>query len=178
VPRSWSTPLASTRGRRDDAWLGEAYGSNAMKRRSRTRRLFKWAGTVGCALIAVVWVLSHSGYAVGHFQPRGSVLLLDGRICQPRAGVMPSFFVGREGWHVFRKGELIPALDDLSVPLWLPMLLVLVPTAMLWWGDIGSWWANRRRMPTGHCSRCGYDLTGNVSGRCPECGERLETGGR
>jgi hypothetical protein len=23
------------------------------------------------------------------------------------------------------------------------------------------------------CTRCGYDLTGNLSGRCPECGERI-----
>ncbi len=27
----------------------------------------------------------------------------------------------------------------------------------------------RGRIPPGHC-RCGYDLTGNVSGTCPECG--------
>lgn len=25
-----------------------------------------------------------------------------------------------------------------------------------------------------HCGRCGYDLTGNVSGTCPECGWRIE----
>jgi hypothetical protein len=29
----------------------------------------------------------------------------------------------------------------------------------------------RRRQQTGQCARCGYDLTGNVSGVCPECGE-------
>jgi hypothetical protein len=23
----------------------------------------------------------------------------------------------------------------------------------------------------GHCQNCGYNLTGNVSGRCPECGK-------
>jgi hypothetical protein len=27
----------------------------------------------------------------------------------------------------------------------------------------------------GQCQRCGYDLTGNVSGRCPECGDRIES---
>jgi len=31
----------------------------------------------------------------------------------------------------------------------------------------------------GHCRRCGYDLTGNVSGRCPECGTDVpRDGGR
>ena len=32
------------------------------------------------------------------------------------------------------------------------------------------WWRARRAAP-GHCQRCGYDLTGNQSGVCPECGE-------
>jgi hypothetical protein len=27
-----------------------------------------------------------------------------------------------------------------------------------------------RRIEQGLCVRCGYDLTGNVSGACPECG--------
>jgi hypothetical protein len=25
--------------------------------------------------------------------------------------------------------------------------------------------------PQGHCAKCGYNLTGNLSGRCPECNE-------
>jgi predicted Zn-ribbon and HTH transcriptional regulator len=25
------------------------------------------------------------------------------------------------------------------------------------------------RIPTGHCTKCGYDLTGVRTGRCPEC---------
>ena len=29
----------------------------------------------------------------------------------------------------------------------------------------------RRRIDVGCCGRCGYDLRGNVAGRCPECGE-------
>ena len=31
---------------------------------------------------------------------------------------------------------------------------------------------NRRRKK-GLCIKCGYDLTGNVSGICPECGEKI-----
>ena len=30
--------------------------------------------------------------------------------------------------------------------------------------------AERRRRKRRLCTRCGYDLYGNVSGRCPECG--------
>jgi len=51
---------------------------------------------------------------------------------------------------------------DLILPLWIPFLVVAVPTTYLWWTD--------RRIPPGHCQNCGYNLTGNVSGVCPECG--------
>ena len=31
-----------------------------------------------------------------------------------------------------------------------------------------------RELPSGQCRACSYDLTGNVSGVCPECGTPLE----
>lgn len=31
----------------------------------------------------------------------------------------------------------------------------------------------RHRVKPGHCSKCGYDLTGNISGVCPECGTTI-----
>lgn len=31
----------------------------------------------------------------------------------------------------------------------------------------------KRKSPADHCKSCGYNLTGNVSGRCPECGKAL-----
>ena len=34
-------------------------------------------------------------------------------------------------------------------------------------------WAERRSR--GLCGRCGYDLTGNVSGVCPECGTAVSS---
>ncbi len=33
-----------------------------------------------------------------------------------------------------------------------------------------------RQYREGACQECGYDLTGNVSGRCPECGTQTSTG--
>ena len=32
-----------------------------------------------------------------------------------------------------------------------------------------------RNVPPGCCRRCAYDLRGNVSGRCPECGASART---
>ena len=52
----------------------------------------------------------------------------------------------------------------LSFPLWIPLVLGLIPLAY-------GWFRSRRRNGR-HC-HCGYDLTGNVSGRCPECGKPL-----
>jgi hypothetical protein len=47
----------------------------------------------------------------------------------------------------------------------LPFLLaLLIPTGVLWW--LGP-----QHFPPGCCKTCGYNLTGNVSGRCPECGK-------
>lgn len=33
--------------------------------------------------------------------------------------------------------------------------------------------SSRPPRPFGTCFQCGYDLTGNTSGRCPECGRSL-----
>jgi hypothetical protein len=36
-----------------------------------------------------------------------------------------------------------------------------------------SWRQRSQRRVLGHCLTCGYDLTANVSGTCPECGTRI-----
>jgi hypothetical protein len=50
-----------------------------------------------------------------------------------------------------------------TFPLWLPALAAAIPAALLWR-------AGRRRVP-GACGGCGYDLSGNTCGPCPECGK-------
>ena len=46
------------------------------------------------------------------------------------------------------------------------MLLIGMPMLFSWYR------AYHRRPLPGHC-RCGYNLTGNVSGTCPECGQSV-----
>jgi hypothetical protein len=49
------------------------------------------------------------------------------------------------------------------VPFWLLVIVSAAPGLVLLWH-------HRRQRAPGSCRRCGYDLTGNVSGICPECG--------
>ena len=51
------------------------------------------------------------------------------------------------------------------IPLWLLFLPCAVSTVALW--------RRGRKPPPNHCLHCCYNLTGNVSGRCPECGEAI-----
>jgi hypothetical protein len=53
------------------------------------------------------------------------------------------------------------------IPCWLLLGIAAIPTALLWW-------RRRRRYSPGHCRECGYNLTGNTSGRCPECGSPIQ----
>ena len=40
-------------------------------------------------------------------------------------------------------------------------------------GILGIIYNRKPPMPPGHCTKCGYNLTGNVSGRCSECGTAI-----
>jgi hypothetical protein len=63
--------------------------------------------------------------------------------------------------------DLVLFVRSFRMPLWLPLLLLLAtPTAAVIRGPI----RRCRRRRKGCCVRCGYDLTGNVTGVCPECG--------
>lgn len=57
---------------------------------------------------------------------------------------------------------------NFTLPLW---LIVIAFVAL---GAIMLVVACRRR-PPGHCTHCSYNLTGNESGVCPECGHDVMT---
>ncbi len=160
-----------------------------MRRHSRTRRVLKWVGLVGCVVTVLVfaatWVWSArffwwagpdvrridtypgnlryvSIYDLKESQsfPRADQGLSITHVLPPQRNMRnlarwPTltsryhFATGTSGWTVL-------------VPLWFVFLMFAAPTAILWYRD--------RRPPKGHCQACGYDLTGNVTGVCPECG--------
>ncbi|MFH1746135.1 MAG: hypothetical protein ABIG44_03720 [Planctomycetota bacterium] len=139
-------------------------------RRRRARRLLKWVGTALCGLCVLAWAVgllrplhyvagTHS-YALGW----GSIRILAHRTHVPEDA---------RGWGLQEPDDNRPHVwltvinhkvsVGVVVPLWMPFVTLAAPTAFLWWRD-------RRRIPPGHCRKCGYNLTGNVSGVCPECG--------
>jgi hypothetical protein len=156
-----------------------------MRRPSRIRRWFKWIGTTVCVLLLVMWV-----YSVW-----GSVF----RVCRVRNAECTVELTAQNLWFIWvdsgvprqtewifrwrhplalrlwlphasgggmsRNGKNI-GFRTFNVPLWIPILLIAIPTLFLFWRD-------HQLNPTGHCQKCGYNLTGNVSGICPECGEKI-----
>jgi hypothetical protein len=76
-------------------------------------------------------------------------------------------------WHVdrhLRPPRWLPGprrAGNWVIPLWILFLIAALPPSLLWLLD--------RRIPPHCCQHCGYDLTGNTSGVCPECG--LKTNG-
>ena len=145
-----------------------------MRRRSRLLRTAKWGGVPLFALLAMGYVAS-TRLSFGVYCPPYFVLSADSgcmkimwRVDDP--ATRPPWDGRRRWWFQKNVASLNwlggfrtnPGLiEAVLLPLWIPPLIVAIPTAFLWWRD--------RPPPPGHCP-CGYDLRGNVSGTCPECG--------
>ena len=146
--------------------------------RYRPRRALKWAGTVACLLILAGFLTTLRWPYIAMNFPRTSVGLSDGSfyvewglMLEP-AGSPPFEVYPSQGWVSLSDYALIARWGSAgpvrfaTCPLWIPFVLLGIPAAILWRLD-------RRRSTAGAC-RCGYDLTGNTSGRCPECGQLVE----
>ena len=69
------------------------------------------------------------------------------------------------GWSASRSASITDV--NRRCPHWAVLLPLLLVDAWLVRRGVVRW---RRRRRAGCCAKCGYNLTGNVSGRCPECG--------
>jgi hypothetical protein len=159
-----------------------------MRQRPRLRRVLKWGGTLTCLLIALAFVASMfnmiqwtSEFDDYRYCQLGDITFSHGALSiwlesgqststlPPEAGrsrgwtFMAILDSQIDTWYTYEATTTAGILEiSLSIPLWMPFVLAFIPTAYLWYRDCP---------PTpGHCEKCGYDLTGNESGRCPECG--------
>ncbi len=145
------------------------------------RKRLKVIGLLLCLMMPALWVFSvmyMSTYVPPSGQWRvvtlfGHVLIEDGQVYDPgrscrRADPLWKAKAARKmPWTEFANtflGFRLPKKTSsvLQIPVWLLLVAVGFPTAILWWRD--------RRPKAGFCKVCKYDLTGNVSGTCPECG--------
>ena len=76
-------------------------------------------------------------------------------------------------FHFDSRSGLVQGLDswirvtELRVQIWFLLLVFSIwPVLAVCFGPVRRY----RRRRRGRCVTCGYDLRGNVSGRCPECG--------
>ena len=94
-------------------------------------------------------------------------------------GAQKEWWGAQREWKLRNLGLVMPSIRDRDlgkkpflrtfvIPLWLPFLVVAILTIIEWQREI-RWLLAPPPLP-GHCQRCGYDLTGNVSGVCSECG--------
>jgi len=61
---------------------------------------------------------------------------------------------------------------NVMFPSWFPVLLFgFYPIVAFYRGPLLRW----RRGRKGYCKNCNYNLTGNESGVCPECGTEIKT---
>ncbi len=100
----------------------------------------------------------------------GSLTLRTGRDVparRPPAPAIRSALGLRHEVAEFGGGRRNYRVHTVGIPLWMPLVLFAAyPVAILWRGPI----RRRLRGQQGQCPVCGYDLRGNKSGVCPECG--------
>lgn len=140
---------------------------------SRLRRIMKWVGLTLC-IMSVLALLSSLLFSATMYRSGWAAVLGFG--CVTIQTTNAQFGNPQQGWSFAyrRAGQPImrswwvkilhprPQMWAVVVPLWIPPLLLAVPTYFLW--------RRHRSYPLGHCQSCGYDLIGNESGVCPECG--------
>lgn len=74
-------------------------------------------------------------------------------------------------WGIVPRSGIAQGDRFVSCPLWIPAMAF----GVAW---VVARLLRQRPIPAGHCVMCRYNLTGNESGRCPECGAVIAAAGR
>ena len=104
-----------------------------------------------------------------HWLPR-SVCIVTASLCYPVFLVCFGLLVDPTFARLVKAGILKPSVQDdfvaLFVMFFLVFLLAFLPCRFVFYCLRWRW----VRWDGSHCLDCGYNLTGNASGVCPECG--------
>ena len=78
-------------------------------------------------------------------------------------------------WSAIVMGIILPSLGDRATT-WATLLTYGVGAVVGVVSYFVTWKRGeaKERARQGRCLKCGYDLTGNISGVCPECGTAVE----
>lgn len=106
--------------------------------------------------VSCFWIATIPNGALGRFPLAISTTL--------RSKIWPAYATMPAEVGPIGAAPALTTLRVLTIPLLPPALLLFVATLFCW---LRYW---RRPAKPGLCSQCGYDLTGNASGACPECG--------
>ncbi len=155
-----------------------------MRRHGRVVRWGKWAATVCGGFMLAAWAGSvYAPIKIGPFNRDVFFVLSDCffygfwvHLPEPLLDVPVKFEVDQDTvgnsirwWPIFTSSRRWFG-QTVQVALWPIVLALSVVAAWLWCVD--------RRYAPGYCGACGYDLTGNESGVCPECGMATSSRGR
>lgn len=182
-----------TYGEQDPSYVPDAYGPPDPSASAVPQITYAWSQRIGVPMWAVLILFAaypgivlyqrYSDRGRLGFDPRVKsttsrmvVATLVGSISIP-LGYYPVSFIGFYLLH-----------GTQAVPMWFAFTVVLVVSSSpgiyaavwLFWrltpGNHGGLlWRRRQRLLRNlkRCTRCAYDLTGNVSGVCPECGNSI-----
>lgn len=129
--------------------------------RARKVEIFALALAVACLAWFLVSVRYWFGFSVGRciVSGAGGCVMLD---CEPAPVGRMAFVQAAPSAGVYWSGIATATGPFIILPLWGPLLLFATVAAL----------AHRRaRKPkAGTCAKCGYNLMGNVTGTCSECG--------
>lgn len=134
------------------------------------RRICKWTGVGMCLLICAAWGCGFTferKFDGGHY----GITLFDGFLSLYR---IPPELAPARAWANaplvdlatwYPRIQLHAVMSWIELPLWLVLSASVLATTWLW---------RPSRSRKKGCVECGYSLTGNVSGVCPECGTAIE----
>ena len=134
--------------------------------RPRLRTFTLWTGTLLSLLIAAAFVVSAWWFVVVQVPtPYGPFVSLVHGAIVVMMDDFPYDWVHVEtkpAWDLFRWNRWGATAWGVELPLYAVFAAIAIPTLLVW-----RFWPKPSK--PGHC-RCGYDLRGNESGVCPECG--------